>query len=294
MGYFTKTSTGIFIPSSNGFVEYSSDQGNGSYNSIIESLGYQPSQAYSPIFSDRDINNIFFELFTRNIICIFTNKKVTRVSDRTIKRALGDFSVNKYFDGLEITEVLSEGIEQKSLDISFLARVLNLNNTTRNGFFYAEKIKTYLHFAEGKLTDFHFDDGLFHWAKYLKSHNREFFELFVASAKKYWGNNDFQAKKEINLQCDAFSRIPNGMKNEYLSLHRTENGAVNFYMLLVCHYSLTISLEQFMEINHGRFKPDIAQNQDEEVYRCGKFIYFFSCASGHLLRTERINNLYKQ
>lgn len=272
-----RTSTGIFIPAKSGFTQYIGETGNGSINSITMALGYELEQVYGPILGsvkDR-IHYVGFEMFTRNIAFVLTSTDTTYLTEKDINKFLGDFSLTKYFNTQKVVEALTDGIEHDSMPVEFLAKVLKLDNISKNGMFYAQKIDAYLYFIDGFLTDFHFDDGLFPGAKSLSQFNKPVFDRIYDLAYKYWPNEPFQAKKEINIQCEAWASIPNASKNEYAPLHETENGGVNLHMIRVCHYALPITLEQFKEINHGRYKVFVRKPHGPLEYICGIFSYIF-------------------
>jgi len=289
MSYFfnKRESSGIFKPSNGGFAEYKGDIGNGSINDIRSILGYHADQVYGRGLGNGNdkINYVCFEIFTRNVVFVRTSKKVTFITQRDIDKSLGKFSVSKHFDRKEISDRLSDGIDNCSMSIGFMAKVLSLKDVSRNGMFYSEKIKTYLYFTEGFLTDFHFDDGLFPYAKDLKAVNPTVYNWIAGIAYKYWPNNDFQAIKEINTQCEAWANIPEAFGNEFIPLHRTENGGANLHMIRVCHYNYPINISQFKEINHGRFET-LDDEQGNPRFKCGKFTYLFDQNSEMLISTS--------
>lgn len=289
LNFLKRTSTGVFIPNRNGFKEYKGETGNGSINDTAKALGYHQDQVYCIYNIDpkKQINFIVFEIFTRNVVCISTNPIITFLTDKDIKRYLGGFSVTKEFTTLRVNDYLLAGIENGSLPIEFLKRVLQLNNSSRNGMFYADRIKTYLYFTEGLLTNFHIDDGLFPTAKYVQEVNKTVFNWISGLAYKYWPQDSFQAKKEINIQCEAWNSIPNTLGNEFVPLHRTENGGANLHMIRVCHYNYPINIEQFKEINHGRYSL-ISYDQENRVaiFLLGNFKFFFDMDTCNLLRSE--------
>lgn len=293
MSYFNKrTSSGVFVQSAGKYIEYKGELGDGSINGITQSLGYHPDQLYSPRipFGPKEpIIGIFYEIFSRNIAFILCDRKLTFITEKDIKKYLGDFSVRKHFTGLEITNTLTDGVDHNSLSVGFLAKVLSLKNTSRNGVFYSEKISSYLYFTDGLLSDFQFNDGLFHWAKHLQAVNPTVYNWIAETAHRYWSEDDFQAKREINIQCEAWSCIPNAFGNEFLNLHRTENGGANLHMIRVCHYDYPINLNQFKEINHRRYIV-VTQDVDSNytVLRCGLFLYLFDLNSGELLKIEQV------
>lgn len=290
--FIKRTSTGIFIPVKSGFAQYTGDIGNGSVNSTIIALGYELEQVYGPVYgSGKDkIHYVGFELFTRNIAFVLTSNETTYLKDQDIKKFLGDFSVTKYFDTQKIAAALTDGIEYNSMPVQFLAKVLKLENVSENGMFYAHKLDAYLYFRDGFLSDFHFDDGLFPGAKSLSQFNRPIFDWISGLAYKYWPNDPFQAKKEINIQCEAWASIPNAFNNKYIPLHKTENGGANLHMIRVCHYGHPINIEQFKEINHGRYviAESVAPNPRE--YICGMFSYIFDETYGNLLTVILLGN----
>jgi hypothetical protein len=290
MSIFNKrSSSGLFIPLNGRYVEYNSPKGNGSFVDIVAALGYHPDQVYWPaIFESREkIHTITFEVFTRNIVFIATEKSKTYISEKDIKKFLGNFSVTKQFTILEIEDILNKGVSNASLTTDFLARVLKLDNIAKNGFFYSEKIKTYLYFTDGKLSNFQSDDGLFPYARHLKQVNKTVFNWLAELAYKYWPNNDFQAQKEINLQCEAWANIPDAFGNEFIPLHRTENGGANLHMIRVCHYEYPISLSEFKEVNHGRFQQFESENEIN-IFKCGNFIYCFDIESERLITFKQL------
>ncbi|RQO64850.1 hypothetical protein DBR43_31720 [Pedobacter sp. KBW06] len=286
-----RTSTGIFVPAKSGFVQYIGDTGNGSVNSVTLALGYELEQVYGPVIgSGKDkIHYVGFELFTRNIAFVLTSTDITYLTDKEVKKFLGNFSINKYFNTQKVAEALTDGIEYNSLNVDFLSKVLKLENVSRNGMFYAQSIDAYLYFRDGFLTDFHFDDGLFPGAKSLSQFNKPVFDRISALAYKYWPNDAFQAKKEINIQSEAWASIPNASKNEYVPLHETENGGANLHMIRVCHYAHPITQEQFKEINHGRYRVFVRTPHGPLEYICGMFSYTFD-VDGNLAKVFLLSN----
>jgi hypothetical protein len=294
MGYFNKRkSSGVFIPSGSSYKEYAGEKGSGSINDISLCLGYNQDQIYS-IFNRTEKKDrllaVVFEIFTRNILFILTTPDVTYITEKDVRRHLGRFSVSKEFDSLRVNDVLTSGIENETLTVDFLAKVLKLKDVSPNGMFYSEQIKTYLYFTNGILTNFHYDDGFFPMARFLREVNRTVYNLLVDIANRYWGNNYFQAQKEINIQSEAWSAIPDAFGNEFISLHRTENGGANLHMLRVVHYNYPITLEQFKEINHGRYKPYVENNiVGMLMLKCGLYKYTFDLNTGDLLNAELSN-----
>lgn len=288
MSYFNKRkSSGIFIPSGNGFVEYTGDIGDGSMMSIANSLGYHSDQLHSEYFSvyiKPKIFSIELEVFTRKIAFVLADANVTFITEKDINKYLKKFSATKEFNALRTDEILTSAVENGSFTAEFLSKVLHLKDISRNGMFYSEKIKTYLYFKDGILTNFQVDDGLMPYSRHIQEVNKTVFKWISELAYKYWPNDDFKAKREINIQCEAWSRIPHAFGNKFINFHRTENGGANLHMLLVCHYGIQINLNQFDEINHGRYRID--NNTDDQsliTIVMGKFRYYFDKLEENLL-----------
>ncbi|GEM65889.1 hypothetical protein SF1_38710 [Sphingobacterium faecium NBRC 15299] len=293
MSYFNKRkSTGVFLPSVKGFSEYKGEIGDGSISGITNILGYHGDQLYSIFPSDKvkpKIWAIEVEVFTRNIAFVVADTSVTYLTQKDINKHMKDFSVAKEFNALNINDILSTALENSSFTTEFLSKVLNLSGVSRNGMFYSEKIKTYLYFTNGILTNFQVDDGLMPYARYLQEVNSIIYGRISELAYKYWPKDDFKAKREINIHCEAWSRIPDAFRNKFTDLHRTENGGTNLHMLLVCHYGQDINFLQFQEINIGRFQ--IEQNdatEDIVAIKMGNFRYYFDKVTERLLSFDQL------
>lgn len=286
MGYFNKReSTGIFENDNGVYREYKDDTGNGSINSITQALGYHSDEVYSYFvpngYSDK-VSVIILEIFSRNIIFVTTNKSVTFIVTKDIRKAMTGFSFDYEFKPNTIEQILTTGIENESLRIGFLAEVLDIKNTDNYGLFYAKKIKTYLQITEGILTDFQYDDGFSTWARELREVNSTIFNLIVATAKKFRPFDTFLMNKEINLQSEAWGKVPYAARNEFASLHTNDIGSINFYMIMVCHYNQDITEEEFVQINFGRYHWDKSWRGAGRKYNYGRFSFQFD-AEGQLL-----------
>jgi hypothetical protein len=286
MSFNRKKSLGIFMPNGSEYTALK-DAPDKSINGIIDFLGYKKPQTYTyhGSSSKSDIQAVCFKIFTREIICIIADARTTYLSQRSIKQFLVDFSVSKEYDSLRISDILDDGIENQSLTIDYLSETLRLDNRSSNGVFYAEKIKTYLYFTDGILTNYQFDDGLFPWAKNLKQHNRVLYDNIANAASKYQQNDPFLTKKEINIQAQAWSLVPHASGNEYVSLHIQE-GAINFHMLCVCHYNTPITRQEFEELNRGRYR-EMTSSPTGVVYQLGNFQYNFE--DGNQVGISRVN-----
>jgi len=275
----SKKSTGIFIPDGLNYKELTTYSGNGSINDIAKYLGYEESQTHT-YFGDFDESNdirfIILKVFTRDIVFIGTKDTVLTLSKYKVDYFLRDLDLLSEFDSVSVKAILEKGIEEKSLPIKFLSDIFKIQNPDLNGTFFVKEIDLFLHFSEGFLVDFQSSNGLNDWANYFMNINPVIISTYEKVAKLYWGNNIGKVLNEINIQADALSVTPEGMKNEYIPLHTTEFGTINFAMLMVCHYNKPITFEEFMEINHGRVK-EINQNEQDDIktYKVDNFAYDF-------------------
>ena len=76
--------------------------------------------------------------------------------------------------------------------------------------------------------------------------------------------------EEVNNQCESLLKIPNAIQNEFIPLHMKENSNINFYNLLIAHYTRNCSIQNFLLMNKGRIKQI-----DTNFYEAGHFKYRF-------------------
>lgn len=278
----SRLTTGIFVPSLAGFKELTDVPELKSVNAVMEHMGYDKKEEYFSYWGDKetqkdaDIYAVVFETFTRNIIYVGTKETESGVDPNKLKFFLKNLTDEELFDSLHIDTVLTNGVENKSLTIEFLARVLGLEDTEPSGVYFSDKLDMYLHFNDGVLVDFQPSDGLNEWAKWLKNANPALVKSYESNARRFWGNNNKQVLNEVNVQASAFSGVPKSFQNEFIPLHKDASGLVNYHMLLVSHYGQKITLPEFLTINHGRHEKLLHQpNEDVSVYRLGKFNYIF-------------------
>lgn len=264
---------GIFIPDNGVFKNIIETIPNRSINGISEYLGYHPNQVYTYFESedkDSGIINIIVEIFTSNIIFILT-QGIEKLDVREVNHYLRNFTFEEEYSSYSIDTILENGVEEKSLNINFLAKVLNITDYEEDGMYYAEKIDMNLFFINGILVSYQSANGLNYWAKFWRTNNPQIFSNYEKEARHFWGDNIGKIIDEINLQADAWAETPQAMKNEFIILHETDWGTINFAMLLVSHYNHGLTTWEFKKINYGRFK-ELQTNK----YRLNKFIYEFS------------------
>lgn len=280
-----KTSTGVFIADGNGYRQAPAEMAALSFLGCAEYMGYHPDQLHFYYESkSQKITSIAFEIFTRNIVFLHTDKKVTFIDSRELKKAMEAFSVAKHYTSGDIMQILESGIENESLSADFLAKVLNLANVAHNGMFYSQKIKTYLYFTNGKLSNFQYDDGFSARAKELKQVNRTVYDILAKAAYKYRPNDEFSAQKEINIQSEAWATIPQAFSNEFIPLHRYDGGLVNLHMIKVTHYQYPMNRAEFMDLNYGRYQVIAGNGTGDVILRLNRFNYRFN-QSGNLIES---------
>jgi hypothetical protein len=285
-----KESSGIFVPAENGFRELTDGPAAPSVNEMAKYFGYEPDQvhfylgrAWTP---ESTIQAVIFEIFTDKVVYVATHKSVTHLTPSMLNTFLRGFNALEEFDDVTANEILATGIENKSLTVKFLSRVLGLTDTEPNGIFYSSRLGLYLFFNAGLLTDFQPADGLTYWAKHWKQLNPGMVSDYEQVARKYWGGNFSKVINEINIQSDALFDTPNCVKNAFVPLHRGEQGTVNYKMLLVYHYDHPLTLEEFMEVNHGRYK--LLPAGGPRWFQLGRFSYKFS-EQGELIHKSQLN-----
>ncbi|MEZ4903913.1 MAG: hypothetical protein R2822_20270, partial [Spirosomataceae bacterium] len=205
-------------------------------------------------FDMEDIYVVAFEIFTENILFIQTKNTVTKISNRTLNKIIQAYRQETDSLIYDPQDYLTEGIENQSLTSEFLQRVLGLNDSPQYGFLHCDRLGLYLEFSNGILCGFQPSDGLNRWAKDLKLLNPKYLERYFNEAAKYWGNNQSKVTNEVNAQAEAWADTVNSIKNQYCELHTTPSGSINFVNLLVAHYGKYITIDDFLEINHGRYQ----------------------------------------
>ncbi len=244
-----KKSSGLFIPDRSGFKELKDEIPFKSINGVSEYLGYHPDQVYAYHEGQEapsGIINVIVEIFSNNIVFILTKDTVTKLDEKTVKNYLRNFSIKNVFKSYITESILESGIENKSLQMDFLAKVLSIEDPEQDGMYYVESLEYYLYFVDGYLVGFQSSDGLNESAKSWKQDSPSYFKGYEQVSRLYWGNDIAGVINEINTQADAWSKVPFAINNEFLSLHETQYGTTNYVMLLVCHYNYEISFDDFV------------------------------------------------
>jgi hypothetical protein len=280
LGYlFNSEKSTVFLPSNTGFSPLVHEVTEGSINDIREYLGYHNDQTkiYWGDWADKNIHYVLVEVFSKNIIYVNLKEPRSHLKKSNVNYFMRSFDVREEFGDYRAEEILKSGIDNKSLHVNFLSKVLNINLPALNGIFHVESIRYNLIFENGYLAEIVPSDGLGGYAKLWMGRNPALAGEYEEQAKYYWGDNISRVIKEVNAQADAYANTPNGFQNEYAELHRTQFGLIDFSMLMVCHYNWPITFAEFEIINYGRYlKVPHPEWEDVQHYHVGRFIYTFT------------------
>jgi len=277
LNFQMKNSTGIFVSQNSNLYELDKIPGVGSINDIAAYVGYLPNQYFTYSFGKKDksnINEIIFEKFSGKVIAIITKKGIKTITESMILDYLTNFNLDEEFDICNCIDTIEEGINDGSIDFNFLNRVLILEEITKGEKYLSKKWLLNFTFENNKLVGYGYSDGIEKWTRYFKQLNPDLYQTYFNHVKYYRGNDINNILNEINIQFHALANLTNGFRNEFIPLH-TQNGIVNYFMILVCHYDLQISLEDFLFINYGRYEL-FEENAEDYVYILNNFIYIFS------------------
>jgi len=280
-----KKSSGLFIPDGTNFKELIEYPPKKSINDVAQYLGYNIDQVhtyYGDFNTENEITSAVIEIFTRNIVFILTKDSVVKLNKNKVDYFFRKFDLKKEFQSWVAEGIFEKGIENKTLRIEFLSRVLGIAHPEPDGVFNIPALGLNLCFSNGFLTEFLSADGLNQAARNWKEINPSFIESYEKEAGHYWGKNIAEVLNEINLQAEAYENIPDGLKNEFIPLHKNKFDNINFAMLRVCHYNKNISLSEFTKINHGRYKELLSPSESKK-FQLDQFTYDFSI-SGDLIR----------
>lgn len=272
-----KSKTGIYILENSNLVELEIAPGNGSINSIIESIGFSPNQVKTVLtFDSIKIEVIGFKIFSREVLfAVSKNNRIISLEDILKEKNQIDWSFE--YSSLNVEEILNDGIEAQNLSFDFLKEVLDLTKENTN-LYKSEKFDLYLHFENNLLNAYSSSEWDNSSSKYLKGLSASMYNKMVKEAKDYH-DNDIDAMQEVNNQSSSILVIPKAMENEFIKFHIKPTGNINFYNLLITHYTQDCELTDFIFMNKGRYKQlDILK------YEAGNFIYEFN----DLNRLEKI------
>jgi hypothetical protein len=276
---------GVFVPARFGYYKEIENQtfGSGSLNDIGEHFNYNQDQTltcHGLLDDDFPVKVVCVEVFSGNIIFVLADSTKGPLKSAKVDYFMKEHPYKRLFDGPAVESILRSGIENRSLDIDFLSRVLKLKEPSLNGIFHASSIGLNLVFEQGYLTDFMSSDGMTQWAKFLYQINPTLTRDYERQAINFWGNDPSRVLFEINSQAEALADTPGGPDSPFKEFHRTDYGLVDYRMLNVKHHGRPITHDEFLILNHGRFT---LLNEERKQYQVGLFTYQFD-EEGHLIR----------
>lgn len=264
-----KNKTGIYVFDNSNLVELEETPGNGSINSIIESIGFSTNQVHTVLtFDSKKIEILGFKVFSKEVLFALA-KKDRKISIEDIAREKKQIDWQFEYSSLNVEDILNEGIDAQNLSFDFLNSVLELTQEDTN-LFKSKEFDLYLQFENKLLQAFTSSEWENSSSKWLKGLNEKMFSKMVEEAKTYH-DNSIDTMDEVNNQAKSLLGIPQAMNNEFIALHKKANGNINFYNLLITHYTQACILGDFIFMNKGRYKKI-----SEISYEIGNFIYEFN------------------
>jgi len=264
-----KNKTGIYVFDNSNLVELEETLGNGSINSIIESIGFSTTQVHTVFtFNSKKIEILGFKVFSKEVLFALA-KKDRKISIEDISREKKQIDWQFEYSSLNVEDILNEGIDAQNLSFDFLNSVLELTQEDIN-LFKSKEFDLYLQFKNNFLQAFTSSEWENSSSKWLKGLNEKMFLKMVEEAKTYH-DNSIDTMDEVNNQANSLLGIPQAMNNEFIFLHKKANGNINFYNLLITHYTQACELGDFIFMNKGRCKKI-----NELSYEIGSFIYEFN------------------
>ena len=230
-----KNSTGIYVFENSNLIELEETPGNGSINSIIESIGFSTNQVHTVhTFDSKKIEVLGFKIFSKEVLFALAKKDRTiSVADILKEKRKIDWQFE--YSSLNVEDILNDGIKAQNLSLDFLSSVLELIREDTS-LFKSKEFDLYLQFENNLLQAFTSSEWENSATKWLKGLNEKMFQEMVEEAKKYH-DNDIDTMEEVNNQTESLLNIPEAMNNEFIPLHTKRNGNINFYNLLIAHYT---------------------------------------------------------
>jgi hypothetical protein len=251
-------------------IEINDTPGNGSINSCIESLGFPANHVKTIHTFDSDkISCLGFKSLSKQLVMVLTKSPRTKISYSDVQREINRIDWDFEYSSLSIEEILEEGIDLQNLDLSFLKSIVDLKEDGLN-VYRSDQLGLYFQFDRGILRAFTSTGWDNSATKWLRDLNPKMVSQMKEEAQQYH-SNDIDTMEEVNNQAKAILGIPKAMGNEFIPLHTKGNGNVNFYNLLITHYTENCSVNEFLFMNKGRLRKI-----NENTIEVGGFIYSFS------------------
>ncbi|MBU0474793.1 MAG: hypothetical protein KKF62_11585 [Bacteroidetes bacterium] len=253
------------------------------YANAVKQVGYNMDEVYFYTFGGKNkhIETVAFKIFTQEVALIITDSSIEFITKEIVSNHLSDFDYSFSFGDYEIKNKLNDGIKNRSLDYEYLSSVFEISNNLDKSILTIPKIGYDLIFENGILVSYKPSDGLNKSALYWKNDTPQTFELYKIVAQKYWRENSSMVINEINIQADAWGRMPVSLnKDKIIDLFRSPEGTVNYKLLQVVYNNEKITLDEFKLINYGRYELisnfSSANGYKETTYRVDNTFYSFS------------------
>ena len=238
----------VFIKKENQWVACENIKSNASANDILEALGYANNQFYSytdyhQTFDDEqrkdNIFSVCLKVMTEEIICVIANEGRTVLTDDDVSQYMKNFDFKSQYSLYSMESDLKMAIALHNYSIKFVADALGLPYSPDDKVLYSEKFKYNFYFEGGILTGYETADGYNREAHELKESSPGFYELIEKHARSYYGTDNDDVVREINIQAKAYESIPGGVRNEYFYDFQNADKSFNMAMLLVTKYQGT-------------------------------------------------------
>lgn len=262
--------TGFFKVANETLIEINEIPGNGSINSCIESLGFPINHVrIVHTFNSDKIGCLGFKTLSKTLVLVSTKNSDTKISYSDVQKELNGIDWGFEYSSLNVTDILEEGIDLENFNLDFLKSVIDLKEDGEN-IYKSNQLGLYLQFENDILKAFTSTGWDNSETKWLNDLNPAMVRRMTEEAKQYH-QSDIDTMEEVNKQAKSLLGIPHAVNNEFISLHSKNNGNVNFYNLLITHYSKNCNINDFLFMNKGRFRK--INNTTIEV---GNFIYSFN------------------
>lgn len=262
--------TGIFKNEGINLIELDETPGNGSINSIIESLGYPKNLIHIVhTFDSKKIECLGLKILSKELVFALTRDKKTNLSYSDVLKEMNQIDWDFEYSSLNIEDILNDGIDLENITLEFLKSVINDLSYENQQTYQSKKLGLYFSFENDILKAFTSTGWDNSATKWLKNLNPYMYEQMIKEASLYH-DNEIDAMEEVNKHCKSLLGIPQAMQNEFIELHTKQNGNINLYNLLITHYSQNCNLDEFQFMNKGRYSKVGRSN-----FAVGKFVYEF-------------------
>jgi len=274
--------TGIYKIENNNLIEIDETPGNGSINSIIEHFGYPTNLVHVVLaFDSNKIECLGFKVLTKELIFVLQKSDYKKISYSDVMKEISNIDWKFEYDSLKIEDVFNDAVKEENLSVDFLKSISSDLTLIKDNVYQSEKFGLFFYFENNILKSFDSTGYDSTATKWFKNINPNMYQHILKEANLYHGREE-NAMKEVNLQCEAMLDLPDGVKNEFVNLHVSELGNVNFYNILITHYNQDCELEDFLIVNKGRLKK-----YDSKTFAVGDYIYEFD-ENNHLTKSRTI------